>query len=66
MKTVYPENKLTRDSRRGVIAGVCAGVARYFGIEPVWTRVGAVAGLIFLPMVTAVLYLVAVLAVPRS
>jgi signal transduction histidine kinase len=31
-----------RDPRRRLIAGVCAGLARYFGIDPLWVRIGFV------------------------
>ena len=42
-----PRFRLWRDSERGIIAGVCAGIADYAGIEPVLVRIAAVAGLIF-------------------
>lgn len=32
------DKKLVRDSRRKVLGGVCAGLAYYFGVDPVWTR----------------------------
>lgn len=33
------ERRLTRSSRNRVIAGVCGGVAEYFGIDPTIIRV---------------------------
>ncbi|MBI1770521.1 MAG: PspC domain-containing protein [Bacteroidetes bacterium] len=30
--------KLVRDQRRKVLGGVCAGLAYYFGVDPVWPR----------------------------
>jgi phage shock protein PspC (stress-responsive transcriptional regulator) len=30
--------KLSRDKNRKVLGGVCAGMAHYFGIDPVWPR----------------------------
>jgi phage shock protein PspC (stress-responsive transcriptional regulator) len=33
------EKKLYRDERRKVLGGVCAGLAHYFNIDPVWPRV---------------------------
>lgn len=30
--------KLYRDERRKVLGGVCAGIAHYFGIDPIWVR----------------------------
>jgi phage shock protein PspC (stress-responsive transcriptional regulator) len=53
--------KRSRDDR--LIAGVCGGLGRYFGIDPVIFRVGAVA-LIFLGGAGALLYLAAILLVP--
>ena len=34
---------IRRDPERRLIAGVCAGIARYFGIDPLWVRVAFVA-----------------------
>ena len=34
------DKKLYRDPRNGMIAGVCAGVAEYFGWDPTWVRLG--------------------------
>src|SRR4051794_10000688 len=34
---------IRRDPERRLIAGVCAGMARYFGIDPLWVRVAFVA-----------------------
>jgi len=53
--------KRSRDDR--LIAGVCGGLGRYFGIDPVIFRVAAVA-LIFLGGAGALLYLAAILLVP--
>src|ERR1041385_5564922 len=32
------DKKLVRDNRRKVLGGVCAGLAHYFGVDPVWPR----------------------------
>ena len=53
----------TRDDR--VIAGVCSGIARYFNIDPVLVRVGAVA-LAFLGGAGLLAYLAAVLLIPKE
>ena len=31
--------RLTRNSREGMVLGVCAGIADYFGIDPTLVRV---------------------------
>jgi phage shock protein PspC (stress-responsive transcriptional regulator) len=53
----------TRDDR--VIAGVCGGIARYFNVDPVLVRVGAVA-LAFLGGAGLLAYLAAVLLIPKE
>ena len=32
------DKKLYRDPRNGALAGVCAGIAEYFGWDPTWVR----------------------------
>lgn len=32
------QGKLFRDERRKIIAGICAGLAHYFNIDPIWPR----------------------------
>ncbi|WP_159084504.1 envelope stress response membrane protein PspC [Dongshaea marina] len=50
---------LYRDPARGVLGGVCAGIARYFGVE-IWViRVIAVVLLLFSMPISVLLYLVA-------
>lgn len=54
-----------RDSERGVILGVCAGIAAAFD-WPVWlTRVGALALGWFFPVTVVVAYVVAALIMPE-
>ena len=40
-------HRLWRDKDRGIIAGVCAGIADYIGVEPIVVRLAALLGLIF-------------------
>ncbi|MBF7074976.1 PspC domain-containing protein [Glaciecola sp. MH2013] len=61
MKTVLNEKRLFRDPSKAIISGVCAGVAKYFDVDPLWVRAGAVAAMITLPFVTALAYVLAVL-----
>ena len=32
------------DRRNAKLWGVCSGIANYFGIDPLWVRIGLVAG----------------------
>jgi phage shock protein C len=41
------ERKLFRDTQNQKIGGVCAGLARYFDLDPLLVRVAFVAGLVF-------------------
>lgn len=47
---------LYRDSRRGKICGVCAGIADYFGWQNWQVRLAAIMGLFFIPQLTLPLY----------
>lgn len=66
MKTIYEKKRVARDLNRAVISGVCAGVAKYFDIDPIWARAGAAVGLVFAPMLTLPAYVAAVILLPRG
>jgi phage shock protein C len=51
-------HRLWRDSDRGIIAGVCAGIADYIGVEPIVMRLVAVLGLVFFFPPTIVVYVI--------
>jgi len=38
MNTERPYKKLYRSRRDRMIAGVCGGLADYFGVDPTWVR----------------------------
>ena len=59
MSRVDLGRNLHRDPQRGKIAGVCAGLADYFGVEVWIVRLLAVSGLIFAFFVTVVAYIAA-------
>jgi phage shock protein C len=42
MSTTAPPRKLTRSSRHKMIAGVCGGLAEYFGVDPTLVRIAYV------------------------
>jgi phage shock protein C len=50
--------RLWRDTDRGIIAGVCAGIAGYMGVEPIVIRLVAVLGLVFFFPPTIVAYII--------
>lgn len=52
-------NRLYRNRRDGKVAGVCAGIADYFGISPLPIRVIAVLGLVMFFVPTLIAYVFA-------
>jgi phage shock protein PspC (stress-responsive transcriptional regulator) len=60
-----PPRRLYRSRGDRVIAGVCGGIARYFNVDPVLVRVGAVA-LVFLGGAGLLAYIAAVLLIPNE
>ena len=57
--------RLTRTRADRVIGGVCGGLGRYFNVDPLLFRIGAVA-LVFLGGAGILLYLAALLLVPNE
>ena len=49
-------HRLWRNTDRGVLAGVCAGIADYIGVEPIVVRLVAVLCLVFFFPPTIVVY----------
>lgn len=54
--------RLYRDRERGILAGVCAGIADYIGVEPIIVRLVAVLALIFFFPPTFVVYVLLAIA----
>ena len=59
-----PPRLLRRNTRDGVLGGVCAGIGRYFGIDPVLVRLVAVVFGVLGPGIPA--YLVAWVVIPSD
>ena len=51
-------HRLWRDTDRGVLAGVCAGIADYIGVEPIVVRLVAVLCLVFFFPPTIIVYVI--------
>lgn len=60
------QRRFYRDRRRGRIAGVCAGIADYFGFNLCATRFLAIILLLMFPPVTLAAYFGCVLLVPSD
>ncbi len=65
MKTVSNQKRVYRQMHNAVISGVCAGLARYLDVDAIWVRVAAVASLFFMPGLSVVAYIAAVILLPR-
>lgn len=50
--------RLYRDSERGRVKGVCAGIAAYFGISPLFIRIPWLFSLFINPVVSTIVYFV--------
>ena len=62
----YRTSRLYQDKSRQKVAGVCAGIARYFGVE-VWVVRGiALTGLIFMPSIVVPAYFIAMFVLPKA
>jgi phage shock protein C len=57
--------RLWRDTDRGIIAGVCAGIAGYIGVEPIVIRLVAVLGLVFFPPTIVAYVILALVLRPK-
>ena len=55
---------LYRDREHAGIAGVCAGIAAYLGVERVAVRIATVAGLIFFTLPTLTIYIALAILLP--
>jgi phage shock protein C len=57
--------RLYRDPANGMLAGVCAGIASYFGVERVVVRLAFVLALVFFFVPAALGYVVLAIALPK-
>ena len=57
---------LYRNTERGKLFGVCAGLADYFGINPFVVRIAAVIAFFMFPPPTLICYLLAALLLDRA
>jgi signal transduction histidine kinase len=64
-ETVGARPALRRDPQRGVLGGVCAGIATRYGVDPLLVRVGFIAAAMA-GGIGAVLYLLGWVAIPRG
>ncbi len=57
-------HRLYRNPERGLLGGVCAGVADYFGVQPTLVRLAVFVGMFFFAVPLIIGYVVALLILP--
>jgi phage shock protein C len=62
----YRTRRLYLDRRHRKISGVCAGVARYFGVEIWVVRCIAITGVIFMGSIVVPAYIIAAILLPKG
>jgi phage shock protein C len=55
-------HRLWRNPDRGILAGVCAGIADYIGVEPIVVRLAVVLALVFFTLPTIAAYIILAVA----
>lgn len=58
------QKRLCKARGRRMLAGVCGGVAEYFGLDPTWVRLG-VAALAVIYGSGLLLYIIAAIVIPE-
>ena len=61
-----PRNRLYRNTQDGIIAGVCAGLADYFGFDLTLTRVIVAVGAVFFSPFVFIVYIILALVLERK
>lgn len=59
-------SRLYRDPKNGVLFGVCAGIAGYFGLNPWVIRALSIMGLVMFTPPTVIAYVLMALLLPRA
>ena len=60
------EKTLMKDKRYKKLSGVCAGIAKYYDLPPLFIRIATIVALITFPVAVGVAYVVATLLMPNS
>ncbi len=58
--------RLMLDKKRNWLGGVCAGFARFWRVDPIWVRIGAVTGAFMFPQLVIALYAACWLVLDRG
>lgn len=66
MKTILNEKRFFKDTQHAKISGVCAGIAKYFGIDPWIARGIAIAAFLYFPVAVGLAYVMAMLLLSEA
>lgn len=64
--TTEPAKRLRRDKRKGIVGGVCAGMAEYFDLDPTLVRVAYVLISIFTAFAGVLVYIILWVLIPAK
>lgn len=63
---VKPPKRLMRDPDNAILGGVCAGIAAYFGINPLWVRIAFIISPFITVGTSLLIYLVLWISMPEA
>ena len=66
MKSKYIGNPITKDTLNRKLSGVCAGIAKHYGVPTIAVRLAVVVFGCMFPVFTVLGYLLAVLLMPEK
>ncbi|MDN4504321.1 PspC domain-containing protein [Alteromonadaceae bacterium BrNp21-10] len=67
MKDYYENSKTLYKCQFGKkVSGVCAGLGKYWDINPLFVRIAAIASLLMFPVPTAIAYIMAIILLPNK
>ncbi|WP_294824322.1 PspC domain-containing protein [uncultured Flavobacterium sp.] len=62
----YKTKKFYRDGDRAIVSGVCAGIAHYFRIDPLWIRIIFILSLFITFLASLFVYILLWILIPRA
>ncbi|WP_435276405.1 PspC domain-containing protein [Psychrobium sp. nBUS_13] len=57
-------HRFRKDTANGLVAGICAGIARGLNVERKWVRIAALVSLLLFNVATVILYIILAVVLP--
>mgnify|MGYP006138696525 CR=1 FL=1 len=57
-------HRFRKDTANGLVAGICAGIARGLNVERKWVRIAALVSLLLFNVATVILYIILAVILP--